>query len=209
MRITVSFLKSKMDSKSTIKAIEATDADYIHVDVMDGKFVDRETLSIDECLELLGETHRSLDVHLMVEKPLQYIEALAHLPISFLTIHVELGEYVDGLIERIHELGIRAGLAINPETNIDELNPYLERIDYIIVMGVNPGYGGQELIPSTIDKVSKLKHLRDDNCYHYLICLDGGVNLDTRKLLDDADVLVSGSFICMSDNYQKAIDELR
>ncbi len=209
MKIAVSFLKSKLEKADTIKKIEETDCDYIHVDIMDGKFVDNITLSIDEALELLKNTTKKLDIHLMVNDPLEYIEAFSHLNVAYLTVHIELGNKVDELIGRIHELGIRAGLAINPETSIDDLNPYLDRIDYIIVMGVTPGAGGQPLIPETIDKIKELKHLRDGNCYHYSLCLDGGVNLETRNTLDDADVLVCGTFICMSDDYQSRLDEIR
>lgn len=209
MKITVSFLKSIVDKKQTIKKIEETDCDYIHVDIMDGKFVDNITLSIDEALEYLSDTNKKLDIHLMVTEPLEYIEKLAHLNVSYFSVHIELGKIVSTYVDVIHSLGIRAGLAINPETDIEELSPYLDRIDYIIVMGVHPGAGGQALIPEMIEKVSELKRLRDDHCYHYLLCLDGGVNLKTRKLLDDADILVCGSFICMSDDYQERLNEIR
>lgn len=209
MKITVSFLKSKFDRETTLKRIDDTDAEFIHVDIMDGKFVENKTLSIEECLGSLKDVKKRLDIHLMVEKPEEYIEELSTLNVTYLTIHIELGEVVSKYIDRIHELGIRAGLAINPETDISLLKPYLDRIDYIIVMGVNPGKGGQSLIVDTIDKLKNLKSLREDNCYHYLLCLDGGVNKDTRTILDDADILVSGSYICMSDDYQIRIDEIR
>lgn len=209
MKITVSFLKSKVDRVLAIKKIDETDCDYIHVDVMDGKFVDNYTLSIEDCLELLNNTTKKLDIHLMVENPDMYIDALYELNVSYFTVHIELGNIVESLIDKIHSLGVRAGLAINPETDISMLSPYLDRIDYIIVMGVHPGAGGQPLIPKTIEKIKQLKVLRESNCYHYLLCFDGGVNKETRKILDDADVLVCGSYICMSDDYQARINEIR
>ena len=208
MKITVSFLKSPYDVKETISRIDKTDADFIHVDIMDGIFVSNKTLDTTECLEYLRDAKKPLDIHLMVKEPLSYIEALSVLNVKYLTVHIEL-EDVLPLITKIHSLNIKAGLAINPETPIEKLNPYLGGIDYIIVMGVHPGAGGQELIKETVDKVNALKILREQNNYHYEICLDGGVNLNTRPMLNNADVLVSGSYICMSDDYQASITSLR
>ncbi len=145
----------------------------------------------------------------MCSHPEDYIEASRNLNVSYITIHAEIDDDLDELIEIIHSLGIKAGLAINPDTTISSIEKYLERIENVLIMGVNPGYGGQSLIPSTVDKISELKKLREDKNYHYQISLDGGVNLETRKMLDDLDIVVAGSYICESNDYQKQIDTLR
>ena len=193
MKTSISFLKSRLSTEDTIAEITKTDADFIHVDVMDGKFVERKVL----------------DIHLMVEHPLEYISAFKNLNARYITIHIEIEDNIGDLIELIHSYGIRAGLAINPATDISKLNKYLDRIDYILIMGVVPGAGGQSLIPETIDKVRALHYIRDMYNYHYQIAFDGGVNGETRKLLDDLDIIISGSYVCMSDDYQATIDTLK
>lgn len=209
MKTSISFLKSKLSSEDTISAITSTDADFIHVDVMDGDFVERKVLEIPEVVRLLSKSEKLLDIHLMVSHPLEYISAFKNLNARYITIHIEIEDNIGELIELIHSYGIRAGLAINPDTPVSKLQKYLDRIDYVLVMGVVPGYGGQSLIPSTIDKIHELIKLRDEYNYHYQISFDGGVNGETRKLLDGLDIIVSGSYVCMSDDYQNTIDTLK
>lgn len=209
MKTSISFLKSRLSTEDTIREITKTDADFIHVDVMDGKFVERKVLEIPEVIRLLAKSEKVLDIHLMVEHPLEYISAFKNLNARYITIHIEIEDNIGDLIELIHSYGIRAGLAINPATDISKLNKYLDRIDYILIMGVVPGAGGQSLIPETIDKVRALHYIRDMYNYHYQIAFDGGVNGETRKLLDDLDIIISGSYVCMSDDYQATIDTLK
>lgn len=208
-KTSITFLKYKTTLSDAIKDIEKTDADYIHVDVMDGKFVNNNFLSFSEANEFLANTSKPLDVHLMVEDPIEYINFYSKLNTEYLTIHIELKMDLDYLISLIKEKGIKAGLAINPDTKIEELDKYLSQIDYIIIMGVTPGAGGQKLIPETISKVTKLKELRKEYNYHYEIGLDGGVNDLTRPLLNDVDVIIAGSYVAMSDNLQESINTLR
>lgn len=209
MKTSISFLKSKFSTEETLAEITKTDADYIHVDVMDGKFVERKVLEIPEVIRLLSKSEKVLDIHLMVEKPLEYITAFKNLNARYITIHIEIDDNIDNLIELIHSYGIRAGLALNPDTDIRKLNKYLDRIDYVLIMGVVPGAGGQSLIPSTVDKIRALNYIRDMYNYHYQIAFDGGVNGETRKLLDGLDIIISGSYVCMSDDYQATIDTLK
>ena len=209
MKTSISFLKSKFSTEETLAEITKTDADYIHVDVMDGKFVERKVLEIPEVIRLLSKSEKVLDIHLMVEKPLEYITAFKNLNARYITIHIEIDDNIDNLIELIHSYGMRAGLALNPDTDIRKLNKYLDRIDYVLIMGVVPGAGGQSLIPSTVDKIRALNYIRDMYNYHYQIAFDGGVNGETRKLLDDLDIIISGSYVCMSDDYQATIDTLK
>lgn len=209
MKTSISFLKSLSDRYSTLRKLYKTDTDYIHVDIMDGIFVSNKNLSIEECNELLKNSPKPLDIHLMVQNPIDYIEELAFLNIQNITVHVELGRSVNSYIKMIHSKGFNAGLAINPETSIEELKPYLSIVDYIIVMGVTPGAGGQPLIPETINKVTELKNIREDNGYKYEIALDGGVNKENRQLLSDLDVCICGAYVCMSEEYQNRINDLR
>lgn len=209
MKTSITFLKSKMNNEDTVKAISETDTDYIHVDIMDGKFVPRVQLPISETIRLFAKSTKKLDVHLMVEHPREYITALANLNVSYISIHIEIEDNIEELIELIHSYGIGAGLAINSETEVSALNKYLDRIDYVLIMGIIPGAGGQKMIPETVDKIRVLKYLRDNYNYHYQISFDGGVNETTRPLLDDLDIIVSGSYVCMSDDYQSKIDSLR
>jgi ribulose-phosphate 3-epimerase len=209
MKTSVTFLKSKYDRSSTIEKIMETDTEYIHIDIMDGIFVDRTVLSIEETRELFLNSQKKLDIHLMCEKPREYIEALSDLNVEYFTIHAEIKENVKELISYIHSLGINAGLAIKLETTIEDVRDYLDSVENILIMGVNPGYGGQPLTLSAVNKIHELKECRERYNYHYQISLDGGVNSDTRSLLGDLDIIVAGSYICESDDYQAKINTLR
>ena len=209
MKIAVSTLKSKYGIEDCINRVNQTDVDYIHVDVMDGKFVDIVTLGIPEVLDLFSNSPKPLDIHLMVESPREYIEAFKDLNVYNITFHIEIDENIYELIHMIKHYGIKAGIAINPETDIKKLYSVLDIVDTVLIMGVHPGAGGQKLMLSTVERIDELSDLRKDNKYHYEISFDGGVKKETRHLFDGLDILVSGSYICMSDNYQERIDELR
>ena len=209
MKVSVTFLKNKESMKKAIEEIETTDADYIHVDVMDGKFVPPVVLPIPEINELFANTKKNLDVHLMVENPKEYIDVFKKFDNTrIITIHAEIGN-PENYIDYIHENNLMAGLAINSETSILTIEKYLDKLDYVLIMGIIPGYGGQKMIPETVTKINELKSLRETKGYHYLISFDGGINKETRPLLDGLDVMAVGSFITMSDDFQKSINEIR
>jgi len=202
--ISVSYLKSKFEKKETIKLINESNADFIHVDLMDGLYVENKNFTIDEVIKDLLDTTKSLDIHLMVNNPIIYIDELAKLKPSIITFHLDSTDNPKEVIELIKDYNIKVGIAINPSDDINILDDYYELIDYVLIMSVHPGLGGQSFIPSVLDKV---KYLEDKNL---LIGIDGGINDHSIKLLNGykIDIIISGSFICMSDDYNKQIDLL-
>jgi len=207
VKISVSYLSSK-NIIEDLRKLTVTDTDYIHVDVMDGKFVKNRTLSFSELKEIHRYTNKRLDVHLMVKKPWKYIDDYATLNTEYITFHVET-KNVEKTLDLIDSYGIKKGLSIKPETSLDELDPYLDNIDLILVMAVEPGRGGQEFIDNTIDRIKTLKKKLKEHKSKALISVDGGINEEVAKKLKDVDILASGSFVINSDNYQEAIDKLR
>lgn len=206
-KVSVSFLSSKNKEEDLIK-LGATDTDYIHVDVMDGKFVKNKNLPFKLLDRLSYTLQKRLDVHLMVNKPNKFIEEYATLNSEYITIHVELPkEVIDSSIELIKSYGIKCGLAIKPNTDINLLKDYLDRIDLILVMSVEPGSGGQEFISETPDRIAKIKELIGKK--KIAINVDGGINDKTVKYLDKANIVVSGSYVVNSDSFVDAIKSLR
>lgn len=208
MKISVSYLSSKKSMRETIRLIEETTADYIHVDLMDGGFVPKKNFTIEEVEELLEKHTKPLDIHLMVFDPIIYVPSLAKLNPEFITFHLEATKDVVKTIEAIKMQGIKAGITIRPDTDLYELMPYLSLVDLVLIMSVEPGEGGQEFMMSAVDRLQVLMEIRKNNGLSFLIEIDGGINKDTIKLVQDVDIAVSGSFICNSSNYQERINEL-
>jgi len=207
MKISVSYLSSK-NLVEDLRKLNVTNADYIHVDVMDGWFVRNKSLPFKKLKDIHKYTNKRLDVHLMVKKPYKYIDDYATLNTEFITIHVE-SKKVDKTLEMIESYGIKKGLSIKPNTPLEELVPYLNDIDLILVMGVEPGRGGQEFIEATVDRVKALKNLLKEKKSNALISVDGGINDIVAEKLKDVDILVSGSYVISSDDYQYQIYKLR
>ena len=208
MKISVSYLSSKKSMRETIRLIEETTADYIHVDLMDGGFVPKKNFTIEEVEELLEKHTKPLDIHLMVFDPIIYVPSLAKLNPEFITFHLEATKDVVKTIEAIKMQGIKAGVTIRPDTDLYELMPYLSLVDLVLIMSVNPGEGGQEFMMSAVDRLQVLMEIRKNNGLSFLTQIDGGINKDTIRLVGDVDIAVSGSFICNSSNYQERINEL-
>ena len=208
MKVSASFLSSKNIPEDLTK-LNNTDVDYIHVDIMDGKFVPNKTMPFREMRHIYEYTSKRLDVHLMVEDPSKYIPLYAELNTEYITIHVEIEEDILKDLELIKSYSIKCGLAINPDTKVSELIPYLPYLDYILVMSVYPGKGGQEFIPNSKNKLEEVRALLDSYNMKAVVSVDGGVDNKTKDMCQTADILVSGSYIINSDNFQEKISSLR
>ncbi|MBQ3021126.1 MAG: ribulose-phosphate 3-epimerase [Bacilli bacterium] len=209
MKVAVSFLKSKFDNKETIDKINETDSDFLHVDVMDGNFVERKNFSFNEFKEWSKDNKKLLDVHLMVENPINYIFDYKKLKPEYITIHSEIDKNLDDLIDLIHSYNIKAGISIKPKTSIEGIEHILSKIDNVLIMSVDPGKGGQKFNPSVLYKIDVLRKLREENNYNYIISIDGGINNKTIDKVKDVDLVISGSYICESKDYQANINKLR
>lgn len=207
MLISTSFLSS-MNPAHDLKLLNETDTDYIHVDVMDGIFVPGRTMPFKEMRKIYKYTSKRLDVHLMVEDASKLITKYANLNAEYITIHVE-SENVEQNLKLIKKYAIKAGIAINPETKVKELVPYLPLVDLILVMSVEPGKGGQAFLPKTKNKIKEISKLIQEHKSKAIISVDGGINDETKKNCIEASQLVSGSYILSGDDYQERINSLR
>ena len=208
MKVGVTFLSSK-DVVRDLKILNNTDADYIHVDVMDGKFVTNKTMPFKEMKHISDYTDKRLDIHLMVEEASKYIPLYAELNAEYITIHVEIDENIEEDLKLIRSFGIKAGLSVKPDTKVSELIPYLPYIDQVLIMSVEPGAGGQTFIDSSENKIRETRALLNSYNIDAIISVDGGIRDTTVKMCRDADMVVSGSYVVLSDNFQEKISSLR
>lgn len=208
MLVSASFLSSKYPPED-LKKLNETDVDYIHVDIMDGKFVKNKTMPFREMRKIYKFTDKRLDVHLMVRRPEKYIPLYAELNTEFITFHLESGDDIISNLELIKSYGIKCGLAIKPDTEIKELVPYLPLLDIILIMSVEPGMGGQKFIKGTHKKIEELKVLLKEYNSKALINVDGGINNNTKEETKLSDIVTAGSYIIRSNNFQRKIDSLR
>lgn len=180
---------------SEIKKIENNNGGAVHIDVMDGSFVPEITYGEPVIRSIRKLTNLPFDVHLMVDKPELHIESFVNAGADWVTFHFEATNHAHRIIQMLHEKGKKAGIAICPGTSISVLSEILPCADIILVMTVNPGWGGQKLIPSCVEKVAQLKSYREEHGLNYMISVDGGINNDTLKAMLDAgtDIVVSGS----------------
>lgn len=197
MKVNVSILSSTIKPQDIVKELDKTNADYIHIDIMDGKFVDNKTWTISEITKITKNSTLPLDVHLMVNNPSKYIEDYAMLNTNDIIFHCEAVKDVNGMIDEIKNYGLKVGIAINPDTNVEEIYQYLDKVDLVLVMSVYPGKSGQSFIEESLDKIRKLKQEIQEKNLKTLISVDGGINDETGKLCKEAgvDILVSASYI--------------
>ncbi len=207
-KISASFLNSKNIPLDLTK-LNDTDVDFIHVDIMDGKFVKNKTMPFSEMKNIYKYTNKRLIVHLIVENPSKYIPLYAELNTECIVFHVESSEDIIKNLELIKSFSIKCGLAINPDTKINELIPYLPYLDEILVMSVYPGEGGQEFIKESENRIKELKELIRSYNLNILIDVDGGVNDKVLDKVVEADILTSGCYIINSNDFQEKITSLR
>ncbi|MBR4835741.1 MAG: ribulose-phosphate 3-epimerase [Clostridia bacterium] len=196
---------------SEVKDIEASGADMVHLDVMDGMFVTNISFGLPVIQSLRSKTNIIFDVHLMIDAPERYADRFIEAGADILTFHLEACKDSSDLLARIREQGVMAGISIKPGTPVEEVYPYLDQCDMVLVMTVEPGYGGQKLIPETLEKVTKIKAEAEMRGINIEIQVDGGINGENAKdaISAGATILVAGSSVFGKTDRKAAIDALR
>lgn len=212
MKIAPSILSADFSNlQRDIELVEKGGADYIHVDVMDGQFVPNITFGPNIVQAIRPITKLPLDVHLMIVDPEKYITAFAKAGADIITVHVEATPHIHRALQMMKDLGVKSGVVINPGTPITMIKHVLPIADQVLVMTVNPGFGGQSFIEETVEKIAELSELREQNNWHYSIEVDGGIVPETAQICQKAgaDVFVAGSYIYNSEDPVGQINQLK
>lgn len=190
---------------------EVHNAPFLHIDIMDGEFVPNISFGPMVQKQIRPSFENQIfDTHLMLKHPQNYIEAFAKAGSDYITFHVEADCNVLEVIDKIHSLNIKAGISIKPGTDVEAIKPYLNKIDLVLVMSVEPGFGGQSFMENSLPKIKLLNELREQNNFNYLISVDGGINDKTIKLVSEAgvDIAVVGSYLFKQANKEEEIEKL-
>lgn len=209
MKIAPSILTADFNQlENEIKSI--SESDYLHLDVMDGHFVPNISFGSHVLSGLKKITNIALDTHLMVSEPLLFIDQFVQIGSDYITVHVEAKDPIEA-VKKIKASGVKAGISLKPNTPLEEIYPFLDKVDLVLVMSVEPGFGGQKFMTDQLEKVKKLVSLREKLDYEYVIEIDGGINLDTAKQAKAAgvDIAVAGSYVFNAKDRNKAIRDIR
>lgn len=205
MKISVSILNAK-DKKETIKILNNTDISYFHIDVMDGNFVKQISIPVEETLELSKVSEKTRYSPNAQQTSIIYRTNKRLKNIEYITIHLEIEENIQNILNKIKEYGFKRGISIKPNTDINKLIPYLDNIDLILIMTVEPGQGGQPFLENSPNRIKEIKNLIKDK--NILLEVDGGINDKTINLVNTADIAVVGSYITTSDNMIEKVKTL-
>ena len=193
-----------------IKELEDIGIDMFHIDVMDGNFVPNISFGFPIIESIRPKTDKVFDCHLMIANPENYVEQFCKVGCDMVSFHIEATNHADRVIQVIKNNGKKAGIVLNPQTSIESIKYLLPKLDYVLIMTVNPGFGGQKFIPEMLEKIEELAKLREEKNYNFLIEVDGGINTETSKACRDkgADLLVCGSFLFGASDKEKTLGEL-
>lgn len=193
-----------------VKELEQIGIDMFHIDVMDGNFVPNISFGFPIIEAIRSKTDKIFDCHLMIARPEEYVERFCNAGCDMVSFHIEATNHADRVIQIIKNLGKKAGIVLNPQTPIESVKYLLPKLDYVLIMTVNPGFGGQKFISEMLEKIEELAKIREEKGYSFLIQVDGGVNVETSKLCRDrgADLLVCGSFLFGTEDKEKILGEL-
>lgn len=196
---------------SELKRIEETSAEYVHIDIMDGQFVPNITFGADVVASMRKHSKLVFDCHLMVVNPERFVDAFAQAGADIMTIHAESTPHIHGALQKIKKAGMKAGVVINPGTPVSAIEPVLSLVDQVLIMTVNPGFGGQAFIPEMLEKVQKVAKIRDEKGYDFDIEVDGGVDNKTIKACYQAgaNVFVAGSYLFKASDLTAQVEILR
>ena len=193
-----------------VKELEQIGIDMFHIDVMDGNFVPNISFGFPIIEAIRSKTDKIFDCHLMIARPEEYVERFCNAGCDMGSFHIEATDHADRVIQIIKNSGKKAGIVLNPQTPIESVKYLLPKLDYVLIMTVNPGFGGQKFISEMLEKIEELAKIREEKGYSFLIQVDGGVNVETSKLCRDrgADLLVCGSFLFGTEDKEKILGEL-